>query len=106
MLVSGVCDRCGKEPTPFECGNEDFSEREIGYYHIVPTQSDDPAILLSNGELVFKVCVTKEHPVVDDEIHICSECFIEQYGDDVDINPIDDEIDDSDTKSDGWKNGA
>lgn len=82
-LFSNVCDRCEKQPEPFECGNEDFKDADTGYYHIVPRKCDDATTLMSNGDLVFKVCISREHPIFDDEAHICSDCFIELFGDDV-----------------------
>lgn len=83
MRSESLCEKCGESPTPFECGNDDFSETETGYYHTVPRRSEDPSTLMSNGDLVFKVCVTKTHPILKDEMHICSDCFLKFYGDTV-----------------------
>lgn len=80
-LFSNVCDVCGNLPIPFECGNEDFSMNETAYYHTVPKRSEDPSTLMSNGDLMFKVCVSPEHPVLTEEMHICSNCFLKLYGD-------------------------
>ena len=81
MRTSLVCDRCGKDPAPFECGNDDASQEEVGFYHIIPRRCDDPVTLMSSGELVFKIAVTKEHPILEDEAHICADCFDEIFGD-------------------------
>jgi hypothetical protein len=85
-LFSNVCDRCGKLPIVFECGNDDFSKGELAYYHVIPRQCEDPMTLMSNGDLVFKLCISKEHPIFDNDAHICSDCFIEMFGDHVEYS--------------------
>ena len=93
-LFSNVCDKCGKPPVAFECGNEEFAETDMGFYHVVPRQCDDATTLMSNGDLVFKICITPEHPILEEEAYICSDCFVEifGYGDDIEFT---EDIDDA-----------
>jgi len=79
---SSICDICKQEPQPFFVGDGDGME-EIGYYNVVPKEDteDNPVFLMSDGAFKFKIAVTKYHPILAEELHICSRCFEILYPD-------------------------
>ena len=69
------CDNCKQEPQGFMAGASDGKEVQC-FYHIIPNKvGEDPVVLMSNLEFAFKLCPTKHHPVLKDELFLCSKCF-------------------------------
>ena len=80
MQTSNVCDLCMKDPIAFECGNiEGQKLDDIAYYHVIPRSCDDPSTLMSNGVFVFKLTMSKAHPILTDEAHVCEDCFCKLF---------------------------
>lgn len=95
MKLSSVCDKCGKDPIPFRCGNDDMyfspEEEDTAHYHLIPRDCEEPLVLMSNGDLMFKVAALKEHPILEDEIFICSDCFEDMFSEQLDEEDDDNE---------------
>lgn len=67
--MSEVCDYCFKEPEPMGSG------KKIVYYFVIPKETGDPVILLSNLKLAFKMYIDKEHPDSTENMYVCKSCF-------------------------------
>lgn len=70
--MPSVCDYCFKEPTLID------TENGPAYYFVMPKESGDMTILMTDLEFRFRLCADKEHPVETDEMFICQDCFCEE----------------------------
>lgn len=76
---SEVCSLCFKEPTPFPLEN-----KKTGYWMVVPKNGDpDPTVLMSSGELKWRIGISVKHPIDGEYDFLCDNCFknlLEDYG--------------------------
>lgn len=74
VKMSNVCMNCKREPERFE------SDRgEECYWMVIPKGDESPTVLMSNLELMFYVCPTKDYVAQDGEYFMCIQCFEAMY---------------------------
>lgn len=80
LQTSEVCDNCKRDPEPFEAGNDEGGI-ETAYYIVVDDDCDG-TVLMSGGEMAFRLWPAKEHPISKEKQYLCSSCHEAMGADD------------------------
>jgi len=72
--LSDQCDSCNSYTKRFKVLDKDGNSC-YAYWNVVSSEDMDPTVLMSNGELAFSFYACKEHPISEDKMFLCNNCF-------------------------------
>lgn len=76
---------------PFDAGTGDDDHGKLVQccYVVIEKETQDPTVLLSNGEILWRLYEQKDHPVLEDQEFLCNDCLekIEEEKEDDDDQP-------------------